>query len=436
LKDYNFINRKIARTDGMVAAILEKTQIPKMCRVKQRFDDYAISDVTGEMAAQLQRPGTLDKIKPGQSIAVTAGSRDITDIAKITRSVINGIKSRGANPFIVPAMGSHGGARAEGQVEIIESYGITEEAMGCPIRASMETVQVGVSERGLPVYIDKYASQADGIVAIGRIKPHTVFHGNYESGLIKMLTIGLGKQKGAEICHAQGFGVMEKNLKANSKVIIDNCKILFGIAIVQNAYDKPRRIVAVPAEKFFEEEPALLEDARAHMPSILIKEFDVLVIDESGKNISGEGMDSNVTGNFATPYVSGGAVKQRTVLLDITDESFGNAVGFGMVDFSCQRAFDKMDFEMTYTNIITPTITEPGKIPVILANDRLAIQAGIQTCNGIDYQRPRVVRIKNTLKLGEIMISESLVEEAKISRQLEVIEEPTELVFDQNGNLF
>lgn len=439
MADQNVISkesdRKTAKKDGMVAAILEKTRIPRMCKVRQKFDQDYLSDIEGELVTQLQRPGTLDRIKPGQSIAVTAGSRGIAHIERITRTVIEEIKRIGANPFIIPAMGSHGGSRVEGQVEILKSYGITEKTMGCPIRATMETVQVGVSEYELAVYMDKYACQADGIVAIGRVKPHTAFRGRYESGLLKMITIGLGKQKGAEICHAQGFGNMEKNLVANAKVILANCKILFGVAIVENAYEEIRRIAAIPADKFFDEEPCLLKEAKEHMPSILIKEFDVLIIDESGKNISGDGMDPNITGNFCGPYAWGGAVKQRTVLLDLTKESHGNAAGFGMADFSCQRAFDKMDFELTYPNILTPTVPGPGKIPVILANDALAIKAGIQTCNGIDYEHPRVVRIQNTLKMGEISISESLVEQAKNTPGIEVIDQPKELVFDRDGNL-
>jgi hypothetical protein len=428
--------RKKARNNGMVAQILAKTQIPKMCRVRQKFDGFQLTDIEGEVTTQLQRAGSLDRIRPGQAIAVAVGSRGIANIGRITHTVITAIKRMGATPFIVPAMGSHGGATAEGQVRILESYGITEAAMSCPIRATMDTVLIGCSDWGLPVYIDRYASQADGIVIICRVKPHTAFRGRYESGLLKMTTIGLGKQKGAEVCHTQGFGQMEKNLMANARVILENCRVLFGVAALENAYDQTRRIAVMPVESFFDEEPSLLKEAKKYMPSILIKEFDVLVIDEAGKNISGDGMDPNITGNFCSPYASGGAVKQRTVLLDLTAESHGNAGGFGMVDFSVQRAFDKMDFEMTYPNIITPTVPGPGKIPVILANDQLAIKAGIQTCNGIDYRHPRVVRIKNTLKMGEIMISESLVEEARTNPRMEILEEPAELIFDQNGNLF
>ncbi len=433
-KDISY--RKIARTDGMVAKIVEKTRIPKMCRVKQTFDHTSISDIEGEVRKQLQREGTLQRVKPGQTIAITCGSRGVANIARITKAVVDEVKRVGGKPFVFPAMGCHGGAVAEGQIEILEGYGITADTMGCPLKATMETVQIGVSEFGLPVRIDKYASEADGIILIGRIKPHTCFRGPYESGLVKMSVIGMGKQYGAEICHAAGFGKMEENLVANGKVILANPKVLFGLATIENAFDQTKKLVAVPAEKIFDEEPALLQESFANMPSLLIQEFDVLIIDESGKNISGEGMDPNVTGTWSTPYASGGPVKQKTVLLDLTDESHGNAGGFGMVDFSTQRAFDKMDFEKTYPNILTPTVTGPGKIPIIIANDELAIKAGIQTSNGIDQNNPRVIRIKNTLHIGEILVSEALVEQAKKTPGMEVIGEPEYMKFDENGNLF
>ncbi|MHB1314205.1 MAG: nickel pincer cofactor-dependent isomerase, group 22 [Christensenellales bacterium] len=420
----------------MVAAILEKTIIPKMCRVRQTFDDAHIVDIEGEVKKQLTRPGTLDRIKPGQTIAVTAGSRGVANIARITRAVIDEIKRAGGKPFIFPAMGCHGGSVAPGQVEILKGYGITEEAMGCPIRATMETVQIGVSAYGIPVRIDKYASEADGIVVIGRVKSHTSFRGKIESGLLKMVTIGMGKQFGAEICHEQGFGVMERNVVSIAQVTIEKRPVLFGLATIENAFDETSRLAAVPAELFLAEEPALLEEAKANMPRLLIQEFDVLVIDEAGKNISGEGLDPNVTGTWSTPYASGGPLKQRMVLLDLTDESHGNAGGFGMVDFSTQRAFDKMDFEITYPNILTPTVIGPGKIPIIMANDELAIKGGIQTCNGIDKERPRVIRIKNTLKLGEILVSEALVEQARNTPGMEVLGEPAYMKFDEDGNLF
>jgi hypothetical protein len=427
--------KKVARVDMSVAAIVGKQPLPKMCKVRQKFDDCQIHDVEAEVKKKLERHGTLDRIKPGQSIAITAGSRGVANIAGIIKTIVAEVRRVGGEPFIVPTMGSHGGATAEGQLEVLASYNITEEAMGCPIRSSMETVQVGVSEYGKPARVDKNAWEADGIIVVGRVKPHTAFRGIYESGLIKMITIGLGKQFGAEICHADSFKYMEQNITSIAKVVLEKGKIIFGLATLENAYDQTRRIEAVPAERFFAEEPALLEEAKEHMPAILFPEFDVLIVDEIGKNISGDGMDPNITGTFCTPYASGGANKQRTVVLDLTEETHGNACGLGMADFSVQKAFDKMDFEKTYPNSLTSTVTGPAKIPMIMANDKLAIQAAVQTCNKIDYHNPRIVRIKNSLQIGEIYISASLLAAARQNRRIEILEEPEEMAFDQYGNL-
>ncbi|HSW58499.1 MAG TPA: hypothetical protein VLH15_08865, partial [Dehalococcoidales bacterium] len=252
----------------------------------------------------------------------------------------------------------------------------------------------------------------------------------------KMITIGLGKQYGAEICHADGFLLMEQNVVSMALTAIQKCPILFGVAIVENAYDETRRIEAIPAELILEEEPALLEEAKRHMPAILFKTIDVLIVDEIGKNISGDGMDPNITGTYCTPKTGGGTNQQRTVVLDLTAETHGNAMGLGMADFSVPRAYDKMDFEMTYPNALTTTAIAPAKLPVIMANDKLAIQAAIQTCVNIDFSNPRVVRIKNSLKLGEIAISASLLPEAAKNPAIEIIEKPQEFVFDTNNNLF
>lgn len=428
--------KKIAKSDGIISSIVCKQSIPRIYRIRQKFDDVSLDDIEAEIINGLGRPDTLDKIQPGQSICIAVGSRGITGIAKITKTIVEMVKKAGGKPFIIPAMGSHGGATAEGQKEVLKEYGITEKNMECPIKASMETVPIGTSGFGMPVFIDKYAYEADGIILINRIKPHTAFRGVYESGLIKMATIGLGKQKGAEICHAQGFQYMERNIMSITKVVLEKCKIFFGVAVVENAYDKTKIIRMIPSGLLFEEETALLEEAKRNMPSILIKEFDVLIVDEIGKNISGDGMDPNITGTFATPFASGGAKKQRTVVLNLTDETHGNALGLGLADFSVQRAFDKFDFEKTFPNVITCTVTAVGKIPMIMACDRLAIQAAIQTCTCIDYNNPRIVRIKNTLKLDEIYISENLAEEASMNPRIEILEGPEEMCFDEKGNLF
>jgi hypothetical protein len=429
-------NGRFARADGMVAKILSKVQIPKVCKVRQQFDSFKILAIEDGVRKELQRPGTLDRIGLGDSIAIAVGSRGVANIAIIIRTIVDEVKRVGGNPFIVPSMGSHGGATEEGQIEVLNSFGITEGTMQCPIRATMETIRIGKSCTGLPVHIDRYAFEADGIIIVNRIKPHTGFRGAYESGILKMIVIGLGKQIGAEVCHSQGMQFMGENIVSIAKVALQESKILFGVATVENAYDQTRRITAIPAKRILAEEPEILIEAKEHMGSILVEEIDVLVIDEIGKNISGDGMDPNVTGNFATPYATGGIKQQRTVVLDLSEETHGNFNGLGMADFSVQRAFDKCDFEKTYPNTLTSGCTALQKIPLILANDRLAIQAAIQTCDDMGRNNPRIVRIKNTLRLGEVYISKNLLENIKGNPQIEILEDPQEMYFDINGNLF
>ncbi len=424
------------KTDGMVAQLLSKVRIPKVCKVRQQFDNVRCEAIEDEVRKQLQRPETLDRIRSGDSIAIAAGSRGVANIARIIRTIVDEVKGVGGNPFIVPAMGSHGGATAEGQREILASLEITEETMGCPIRATMETLPIGMAGTGLPVYIDKVAYQADGMIVVNRIKPHTGFRGSYESGLLKMIAIGLGKQKGAELCHSRGMNFMEQSLVSIAKVAIEDGKILFGLAMIENAYDQTRRITAIPAARILTEEPELLMEAKKNMGAILIEEIDVLVVDEIGKNISGDGMDPNITGRFATPYAEGGIKQQRIVVLNLTEETRGNFNGLGMADFSVRRVWDQCDFEKTYPNTLTSGCTALQKIPLILANDRLAIQAAIQTCDGTGRQNPRLVRIKNTLKLDEIYISENLLENVSGNPRMDILEKPQEMIFDRNGNLF
>ena len=420
----------------MVAEILSKVLIPKVCKVRQHFDSARCEAVEAEVRKELRRPGTLDRIRSGESIAIAVGSRGVANIAVIIRTLVDEVKRVGGNPFIVPAMGSHGGATAEGQVEVLASLRIQEETMRCPIRATMETVQIGKSNTGLPVYIDKYAYEADGIIIVNRVKPHTGFRGPWESGLLKMIVIGLGKQKGAELCHARGMQFMAQNIVSIATVALRESKILFGVATVENAYDQTLRIQAIPAKRILTAEPELLLEAKKNMGSILMDEIDVLIVDEIGKNISGDGMDPNITGNFATPYATGGIPLQRIVVLDLSEATRGNFNGLGMADFSVQRVLDKCDFEKTYPNTLTSGCTALQKIPLILANDRLAIQAAIQTCDDIGRQNPRIVRIKNTLELSKIYISENLLENCGVNSRIEILEKPQEMSFDINGNLF
>ena len=420
---------------GILEEILSYVKIPPMVRAAQQFENEYITDIPAAIAKEFAKSETRETIRPGMTIAVSAGSRGISDIAIILKETIDQLKKLGARPFIFPAMGSHGGATAEGQLKILEDYGITEKSMGVPIRASMETAIIGQDRNNNDVHVDLHAHKADGIVILNRIKPHTAFRNKYESGLLKMLAIGLGKQKGAESCHYDGWGKMAEKIESYADVILKKENILFGIALAENAFDKICHIEAVQPNQFKEREAALLEMAKALMPRIYISEFDILVVGQIGKNFSGDGADPNITATYATPYASGGPVFQKYVILDISDESHGNAVGIGMADFSTKRLFDKIDFDATYPNTITSLVPAISDIPMIMKNDKMAIQAAIHCCPGINKQKPRIVMIKNSSHIGEILISEALAEEAGKQAQMRLLGKPEELLFDAEGNI-
>jgi hypothetical protein len=424
-----------ALKDGVVSRLIGDLPLPQFYKIRQVFKDKHIGDISAEVVACLERPGTLDRIKAGQRIAIAVGSRGISNLAQIVKTIAACVKQRGGQPFIVPAMGSHGGATAEGQAQLIKDYGISEKSIGCPIVSCMEVVELGKTQYGVTAYFDACAYQSDGVILLNRIKPHTDYRGRFESGLMKQLTIGLGKQKGAEACHAQSMKHMARNIETIGSILLEKANVLFGIGIVENAYEKTMALRAIPAQNIWEEEPALLVLARRHMPSILLSPFDVLIVDEIGKNISGNGMDPNITGCFAGPYASGGADKQKCVVLDITEQSHGNGLGLGLADYTVARAFEKFSFEMTYPNVITNTTTSTGKLPLVLANDLLAIRAAIKTCNMIDTLNPEIVRIKNTLSMEYIYISQALYGRAASNHVIEVLEGPLNFVFDSDGNI-
>ena len=424
---------------GNVSRMLEGIPIPDMFRAEQAFDKSHIepAEIPSIVRKELSRPEIADTIQPGMSIAITAGSRGVANVDTITRAIVDFCKERGADPFIVPAMGSHGGATAEGQAQLLEGYGITAETMGCPVRSSMETVLLGYSEFGKPVYQDKNAHEADGIIVSCRIKPHNAFRGTYESGICKMMVVGLGKQKGAESVHSDGLGNMARNLPANARVVLENSNILFAIPTVENAYDETALIEAVPKDRIMRREPELLQFAFKNMPSILVGEADVLIVDSMGKNYSGTGVDPNISGTWSTEFGKGGLKVKRTCFLDLTDCSHGNANGMGLADFITKRMFDKLDPEMIYPNCFTSTVIRSGMMPPVVATDKEAIQACILTANQIDKKRPRIVRIQNTLHVGQIMLSEVYYEDVMAGKYpgLTALDEPAPLVFDEDENL-
>ena len=418
-----------------VSRLLQDVKLPRMIRMEQTFSRPIIEKVEEEVKKEIHKPEVWDRIQPGMKIAVGVGSRGIANYRQIIRTLVDEIKAAGAHPFLVAAMGSHGGASEEGQREILKGYGITQETMDCPLKIGTATKVIGKTEEGLPVQIDAYAAEADGIIVVNRFKAHTAFTGPYESGLMKMLAIGLAKQPGADYCHDRGFGHMAEMVPLFGKAIIRFSSLLFGVGIVENAYDETCILQAIPAEKIEEEEPKLLLKAKENMSRILIPSTDVLVVHEIGKNISGDGMDPNVSGTFATPYASGGIKAQRVAVLNIAQESHGNTIGWGMADVSTKKAFQQFEPEKTYPNSLTCRVTQVSKIPMIFANDRECIQAGIKTCSDIDRKQVKIVYIKNTLHMKEIWISEALIEEAAKLDQALLVGEPEELRFDEEGNL-
>ena len=421
---------------GILQELLKGIPVPKMAKVKVKFDDDKIDDLDFVLMEKLQREQVVKSIKPGMEIAVAVGSRGLDRIIELTAATVKFLKSLGAKPFIVPSMGSHGGATAEGQRAVLEHLGITKEAVGAEIRSSMEVVEVGRLANGLPVYVDKFALQADGIVVINRVKPHTAFRGPVESGIMKMISIGLGKQKGAEACHQMGFKHMAENVPAMAKVIMEKTPFLFGVATVENAFDKIAIVEVLTPDEVIAKEPDLQKKAKSLLPKLFFDQLDVLVIDEIGKNISGDGMDPNITGRYPTPYATGGPDVNKMVVLDVTPQSEGNANGVGTADFTTQRLLDKMDREGTYANGLTSTVVAPTKIATTLPNDKMAFQAAVKTCNILNFNDVKLVRIKNTLVLSEIEVSEGLLEYVRSHPNMEQITDLNEISFDEKGNLF
>ena len=420
-----------------IVRLLQRIPIPRVVQTRQTFARPIIADVEGVFCDRLQRSRVLDSVRPGMSIAVGVGSRGISNQPVIVRILIDHLKAQGAHPFIFPAMGSHGGATADGQQGLLLRMGISEQTMGAPVRATMDVVDMGTAGNGLTAWFDAYAAAADGIVLVNRIKPHVSFRGRYESGLMKMIAIGLGKQKGAEACHQLGMERMLGNIEAIGRTALSTGKILFGIALLENAYHETCRIEVIPAERIEEEEVALQAEAKRLEPRILFDRLDVLIIDEIGKNISGTGFDNNVVGRYHLPHMtSAGPFIARIAALDITEASHGNGNGLGIVDFTTERAYRKFSFEETYPNSLTSTVPASVKIPMVLKNDRLAIQAAIKTCNIADFGQVRLGRIKNTLEVHQMEISQNLLTEAHANPKMEILSEPFELGFNSEGNLW
>ncbi|MEO6725148.1 MAG: DUF2088 domain-containing protein [Blastocatellia bacterium] len=400
-------------------------------KIRQHFESTAIADIEQAVAQQL-KSGKWH-CSPDARIAIAVGSRGIANIARITKAVAAAVKAKGGTPFILPAMGSHGGATAEGQREILASYGVTEEAMGCPVRSSMEVMELDNGDLEIPLFMDRHAFESDGVILINRIKPHTAFHGDYESGLVKMSVIGLGKERLANALHAFGIYGLKTLMPKAARKILATGKIILGVGIVENAYDETSIIEALTPEEILRREPELLNTAKAMMPSFPLNEIDVLIVDALGKNISGSGMDPNIIGRMrirgeAEPEFP--AIKV-IVVTDLTDASHGNACGIGLADVVTRRLADKIDWDATYMNGITSGFYEHFMLPIVAPTDAQALEWGIRASHD-PHKSKKIVRITDTLHLSEMYVSEAALDEIK--DKVEILGE-SENLFDEQGSL-
>ncbi len=415
--------------------------LPRMVEVRQKIVAPKIEDFVSAVRSELKKAGLREHVKPHMRIAITAGSRGIAHYAEILAIVVDEVKKIGGEPFIIPAMGSHGGASPEGQTRVLKSLGITPESIGAPIHASMEVDEIGRLANGEPVYVDQLALRSDGIIVVNRVKPHTDFKGRIESGLMKMMAIGLGKQKGAEMIHRYQAEGYHENLPAAAKLILKKAPIILGLAIVENAFHEIAKVRALKPEEIEREETELLEEAKRLIARIPFKEIDLLIIDEIGKEISGIGMDTNVVGRFWVPGESDPRTPniKRIVVLDLSDGTHGNAIGIGLADITTKKAVDKIDYQSTFVNCLTACWTETSRVPVFLPSDREAISKGLMLCGPVNPEKAKVVRIKNTLDLKQMWISESLCGTVKsdkgLSERIETLSEPREMQFDVLGML-
>jgi hypothetical protein len=426
--------------DGL--KVFERGTFPRWVKIRQTLETTEIADVAAAVAEQFAKPEIAKTITPGARVAITAGSRGVDKIARVIKATVSEVKRLGGEPFVIPAMGSHAGATAEGQTELISHYGITEAEIGAPIRASMETVLLGeVHHDGdeVPVYFDKIAyEQADLVIPVGRIKPHTDFHGPIESGIMKMIAIGLGKQKGADTFHWRGFPVFHTLIPAVGLFSLSRVNIPFAIGLVENGYSHLGLIEAIPNRQILDREKELLRIAREWLGRLPGEELDILIVDKIGKDISGDGADPNVINRDATGLLATGEVVfkpaiQRVIFRDLTKDTDGNATGLGMADVVLKRLVDKIDRVSTYMNLITAKSPGGAKIPMTVDNDREALYIALASALRTEVETARIARIESTKNVEELWVSEAYLPQALASGRVEVIGELQPIAFDEQG---
>jgi hypothetical protein len=417
--------------------------LPRMLTLQRHFDAPREPDPAGAVRRGLAALELADRIPAGGSVAVPVGSRGIANLVTIIEATVSFLKEAGFEPFIIPAMGSHGGGTAPGQVEVLGSLGITGASTGAPIRASMETVVVGETDRGLPVHVDRHAAEADAIIVINRVKPHTEFQGSVESGLLKMMLIGLGKLEGAALYHRASARLGFSTLAAEAvPVVVDRSGVVGGLAILENAREETARIEAVPIENIFEQESGLLREAIELMAKLPFFGADLLLVDRMGKNISGAGIDPNVTGRGGLDAWEGNQARRpkaadvtRLVVRELTPESSGNALGIGLVDLIPKRLADQIDWEKTGLNALTAMVPYKGRCPIVLPSDRECVEKALQTCGMVEPKDARIMHIADTLHLERVRVSEAYRREIETRDDLEIVDEGDLLRFDREGNL-
>ena len=416
--------------------------LPMMVKVRQSYPDVDLPDPVGHLKEQLLAldPATIASLK-GKRIGITAGSRGLPYYKELMKAMCDQLKIWGAEPFVFPAMGSHAGATAEGQKAHLAQFGICEEYLGVPVLSTMEVVTCATLADGFPVYCDKYAYEADGIIIFNKIKPHTHFKYKHESGLLKMICIGVGKHLGASTFHAWGYDEFGPNLERVSKAFLEHVNVVFSVGMVQSPTDNISHLEVIPTGKFFERDAALQALAKEEMPRLKLPRIDVLVIDEIGKEISGAGMDPNVTGRTERVSQGPGFQKicpdiEKIVLLDITEKAHGNATGAGVADIISYRFANKIDFASTYTNIITAKSFRMGAMPLYSNSDEDAIKMAVAHAFLRNPANAKIVRIKNTLMLEEIECSIGCLDEIAKHPDMEVISDPYPWTFNDEGNLW